>query len=394
MLYFQSIIVYSLLALLMCYCAYCSQWMQHRTKLFDFLPVLFFTLVFGLRYGVGVDYNNYVNIYEDTVYYSSIVDILQNERYEAGFSILLFICHYFNFPVYILFSLIAFLQIFLIYKTFKNERNILLYIYATMFLTAIGMTSFMNIIRHMLAFCFFIYSLLYIRDNKLIKYWICCVLALAFHHSALLLFPLYFIWIRHKGLLHRPIIELCILLICVFISFFAKWQSIIHFFDDITILLGYQDYIEDAAEMFINSKFGITRIALLVINLIIILNSIKIKEYFKSDLLNILYDLFFVGTCLGYLFMGSMLLRRAIIYFSETQFILIAYALCYLYETRKQDVVQKLKYITTIICLFITYNAFIYNCTRNTGAYVSYFQEDMHPLKDELREEMLSRINN
>ena len=392
MLYIQSIIVYTLLTILMCICANRAQGNSKQSKLLGWLPLILFTLVFGLRYGVGVDYNNYVDIYEATAYYPSYDEILENERFEPGFTLLIYLCHLFNAPVYILFSLAAFIQIFLLYKTFKNEGNILVYIYATLILTGFCMYSFMNIIRHEIAFCFFLYSLKYIQDNKLSKYWICCLLALAFHKSALILFPLYFIWIKRKGILNKPIIEVSILIACFALSFVSQWQEIMHLFDSLIVFLGYEDYLDIADQMVVNNKMGITRIFNLAVNCIIVINSKKIKDYFQSELLNILYDLFLIGICLGYVFLGSMMLGRIIVYFAHTQFIMLAYSLCYFYRLRKQNLSQLSLYAVIILFIFVSYSSFLYNCKNNTGAYVSYFQKDMHDLKDDLRDEMLSNM--
>lgn len=392
MLYIQTIIVYTLLAVLMCYGAYRSQANSRSAKLWGWIPVFLFTLVFGLRYGVGVDYNNYLEIYEDTECYSSFMEILENERYEPGFTLLLYLCHYFNAPVYVLFSAMAFLEIFLLYKAFKYEGNILIYIYATLIFTTIGISSFMNIIRHIVAFCFFIYSIQYIRDNKLIKYWICCLFAFTFHKSAVILFPLYFIWIKRKGFINRPFAELIVILICFSLSIFPQWQHVMHMFNNLIILIGYEKYIDIADEMIVNSKIGITRLFTLATTIVIILNSRHIKNYFQSDLLNILYDIYIIGICLEYVFMGSMLLQRIIVYFTHTQFIIIAYALNYFYKTRKQSFSQLTKYAFVVFFLFIVYSAYIFNCLNNTGAYVSYYQTELHNVKDNQRENMINNL--
>lgn len=391
MLYFQSIIVYTLLALLMCYGAQRSQDTTKQARLWGWLPIILFTLVFGLRYGVGVDYNNYIDTYEDTALYNSYFELLDNERHEEGFLLLIYLCHLCGAPIYIFFSIIAFIQIVLIYHAFKDEGNILAYIYLTLILTGFCVFFFMNILRHEIAFCIFMCAVKYIRDNKLLKYWICCLLALAFHHSALLLFPLYFIWIRRKGILNKPTWELIAVCACFFTSFITSWQEIMHLFDNLIVLIGYESYINIADDMEVNTKIGITRLFNLLVNCIIIANSKKIKEYFKSDLLNIIYDLYVVGVCLGYVFFGSMMLGRIIVYFAHTQFIILAYALCYLYQTRKQNTLQTVRYAIIVLFITISYGSFIYNCKNNTGAYVFYFQTNLHNVKDNLRAEALSK---
>lgn len=389
MLYIQSIIVYTLLTLLMCYGAYRSQGNSRSAKLWGWVPIILFTLVFGLRYGVGVDYNNYLEIYEETEYYETFSQILDNERYEPGFSLLLYICHYCNAPVYVLFIIIAFLQIFLLYKTYKEENNILIFIYITLIFTGYCMYNFMNILRHEIAFCFFLYSIRYIRDNKLIKYWICCLLALSFHHSAIFLFPLYFIWVHKKSILNQPYIELIILVICfVGSSFISPWQDLLHKTNNFITLFGYEYYIDIANDMVMNTKIGITRLLNLIVNCIIIINSKKIKEYFHNSTFNILYDLFFFGTCMDYLFMESMLLQRLFLYFSHTKFIVLAYALSYFYSMRQKHM-QLISYSFIVLFIFVSYSSFIYHCKENTGAYVTYFQTELHTEKDNLRDLMM-----
>lgn len=389
MLYIQSIVVYTLLALLMCLGAYYSKRDVPMAKLWGWMPIVLFTLVFGLRYGVGVDYNNYVEIYEETASYNSFFSMWENERYEAGFIILLYVCHLVHAPVFVLFSIIAFIQIFLLYKAFKDEGDILVFLYATFIFTGFCMFSFMNIMRHEIAFCIFMYSLRYIRDNKPAKYWLCCLFAFAFHRSAILLFPLYFIWRRRKGIFNSWYIELAAVLGCFLVSFVLSWQNLLHYFDTIVTLLGYENYLEIAEDMTVNSKLGITRLLNLFVTCIIILNSKWIKSYYNSALFNILYDLYIVGVCLGYIFMGSMMFQRIILYASHTHFIVLAYALCYFYKTREKNSAQMLRYAVLALFIVVSYSSFIFHVKDNTGAYVSYFQKDMHKVKDNLRDSAL-----
>ncbi len=394
MLILQTFIVYTLLAFLMCYCAFRSQGSTKTAKLWGWTPILLFTLVFGLRYGVGIDYNNYLGIYEYTKDYT-LSELWEYERFEEGFSLIVYLCHYFGAPVYFFFSVLAFLQILFLHKTFKDEKDVLPYIYITLIFTGICMSSYMNIIRQIIAACLFLYSIRYIRDNKLIKYWLCCLLALTLHHSALILFPLYFIWIKKKGVFNNPLIEFGILFLSLCSVFLTGWQGILYKFDSLTILLGYEGYIGQADKMLSSGGRGLGMFDILqfIIYAIIVLNSKQIKDYFKSDLFNIIYDIFLIGTCLGYLFSGSMMLGRIIIYFTNTQYILLAYLLCYLYNVKRESTNQYIKYAFCVLFIVLQYGRFIYYCEQNTGAYVSYFQTELHDLKDNQRDQMLNNRN-
>lgn len=392
MLIYQTFIVYTLLTALMCYCAYRSQKSSSIPKFWGWISIILFTLVFGLRYGVGIDYNNYLNIYDYTEEYS-LSDLLEYERFESGFSLILYLCHYFDAPVYVFFSIFAFIQIYLIYKTFKDEGDVLIFIYLTLILSGTAMLSYMNIMRQIIAACIFLFSLRYVRDNKLVKYWVCCLLAFTFHKSAIILFPLIFIWIRKKSILNNPLIELGLLFLSMCTVYMTAWQSILHQFDTLSVLLGYEDYI-DRADDFISGGgrgIGVFDLIEFALYVIIIWNSRQMKEYFKSDLFNILYDIFIVAICVGYIFKGSMLMNRMIVYFTNTQFIIVAYALSYLYQTHKQNNVQYIKYLFVVFFVLAQYGRFTYYCEQNTGAYVSYFQTDLHTLKDNLREKTVDK---
>lgn len=392
MLIYQSFIVYTILTVLMCYCAYRSQGSAKTARLWGWIPILLFTLVFGLRYGVGIDYNNYWDIYDYTEDYT-LSDLWEYERFEYGFSWILALCHHFDEPVYIFFSIIAFLQIYFLYKAFKDEGDILIFIYLTLIFSGIAMLSYMNIMRQIIAACIFLFSLRYIRDNQPIRYWLCCLLALTFHKSAILLFPLYFIWIRKKSLLNRPLIEFGMVFFSLILMYVTDWLGILHRFDNLIALLGYDVYMDEADTMMNGGgrAIGLFDLIEFAIYSMIILNSRQMKEYFKSDIFNILYDIFIVAVCLGYIFKGSMLLGRLIVYFTNTQYIVVAYALSYLYHTQKQNNTQFFKYLFIVLFVVMQYGRFTYYCEQNTGAYVSYFQTNLHTLKDNLREETLEK---
>lgn len=367
----------------MCYCAYLSYSKNNTSQLWGLISIIIFTLVFGLRYGVGVDYYSYANVYEYAEKYTSLADLIEGLLFEVGFSAIVFYCNFFHLPVYVFFSILAFIQITLIYKTFKPEgNNLLVFIYLTLILTGFCMYSFMNIIRHEIALCFFLYGIKYIRDNKPTKYFITCLFAFAFHKSALLIFPLYFFWIHKKSIFNNSIIQITILLACFAVSFIVPFQTILAYVDQFAVMIGYDKYSDIADSMTVNRVLGISRIMGLFTNIFIIAYNQKIKSYFKSDLFNIIYDLYFVGTCLGYAFMGSMMLLRAIVYFQHTQFIVLAYALCYLYNTRKQTYTQLSLYFFFVVYIMVSYVSFIKDCKNNTGAYVGYFQKELHSEKD------------
>ena len=105
-------------------------------------------------------------------------------------------------------------------------------------------------------------------------------------------------------------------------------------------------------------------------------------------MLDIMYDLFLIGVFLSYIFKGSMLLNRAILYFSYMEIFVMAYVLYYFYKNRNN------KRVLFCFIFFFTYMVYTF-CNImsmsefNTTQYVFYFQDNLHYLKDYQRDQML-----
>ena len=158
----QSYIVYVLLCLWMILCGLWASYRERCTPTYGYhklsflypevLLLLFpFAIIFGCRYNVGVDYPHYL---EDYLWgadrdFEPIFAWVNDNMSSLGI-------HYAYF-----FSLWAFIQVFFIFYTFKNQRYLFPYI---AFFLIIGSyyLSMMNIIRQQLAACIFLYSFLYV----------------------------------------------------------------------------------------------------------------------------------------------------------------------------------------------------------------------------------------
>ena len=106
----ESILVYCLLAFAMiCYGLEIARLpINHRTKTISFrepivyVPILFFTFIFGCRYGVGVDYPSYLSAY----LYG------EDHSWEFLFQLLTTSLSSINFHYCVYFGVIAFIEIF------------------------------------------------------------------------------------------------------------------------------------------------------------------------------------------------------------------------------------------------------------------------------------------
>ena len=71
------------------------------SNVYNYIPILLFTLVFGFRYSVGVDWENYREIYEVELTGMSFAEMLET-RYEIGFIVIVYLCHLLQLPTYML----------------------------------------------------------------------------------------------------------------------------------------------------------------------------------------------------------------------------------------------------------------------------------------------------
>ncbi len=145
------------------------------------LPLLFFAVIFGMRYNVGVDYLGYLEGYLWREYVGKN-DFLFNLLSEIGWKLNL------HYAVY--FAIIAFIQVFFFFYAFKDERY--LFPFLVFFLFTNGeWLNWMNVIRQALAMCIWIFSIRYIEDKKIGKYLFWCIVAFLFHRSAIVLIIFY-----------------------------------------------------------------------------------------------------------------------------------------------------------------------------------------------------------
>lgn len=160
-------------------------------KLSQILIIMIFYLVAGISYRIHNDYFVYENIYRE-IDFSNIKYISFEKGYVVLNAIFNNYLEFYNFK-----SLVYLVNTFLIYKGLKkilnNQKNYmilgLLYLQFNQFYYL-----YLSAFRQSIAIAIFIYSLSYIRDRKLLRYTLTIFLAFFFHKSALILYPVYFIF--------------------------------------------------------------------------------------------------------------------------------------------------------------------------------------------------------
>lgn len=358
---FQTVFVYTLLLIVLLGFGFIVQTRTRNNTIqcsfnhwANWLPILFFSILMGLRYDVGTDHLSYMYSYNTNIGVERWESIFREVAYWMnGHRI-----HYFWF-----FALWAFIQIFLFYYALKDEQYLIPYAAIVLIMGQYFM-HWLNGIRQDTAACIFFFSIIYITDRKFIKYLLCCIVAMGFHTSAILLIPLYPILVFAKDFTFSRLFQVVLLTIAFFVAltkrdYLGELMPIIDFFAN---YLGYDVYSEYVLESFIEKTKagnGMSFRLLFVLNLIIIFYSNKLKAFFQNRKITIYYNLYFWGAFFQLFFINNLVLARPFRYFRLFNLIMIAYLLYYLY-TKKTNI-NFIVFIIVILILILLFVATIIN---------------------------------
>ena len=172
--------------LLFLFVLFVAEFSKNYKKTALFSVFIFLSLFVGLRYDVGTDYENYVDIYNTDVSWL-----------EGGFRFFAEWLYDRNLDVTYMFLGIAVVTYGFMFGGlyFMKEANLQLSI---IMLSLFTLSFTCNGIRQALAVSIFLFSYQFIKNRKILPYVLCVFLATFFHASAVLLFPLYFF--VHKDL--------------------------------------------------------------------------------------------------------------------------------------------------------------------------------------------------
>lgn len=157
--------------------------LEYKLSFISFLILFLFS---GLRYGVGMDYESYFNLYESSLE-------LNEEIQEIGFRYLFYFLRQISFPfecVILFFSYVTIKLVFLFVR-----KNSPFFLFSILIFFSVGQFYFntFNAIRQTLALYLFLgVGLNLIVEKKALLY-VCCIVFVSFcvHLSALFLLPLY-----------------------------------------------------------------------------------------------------------------------------------------------------------------------------------------------------------
>ena len=268
-------------------------------------------LITVLRFDIGNDYVEYVNMVQEEVKltslgYSPIQQWLYNDyRPEFSFYFLSWFFSWLPHPYVAVIGIYGLIAIVLLYKSLNRYHGyhalgLLIYI-----LSGIMFNSW-DWVRQSVAFMIVLYSLQYIEERKPIKFFLTIIIGMLFHNSIILMLPFYFVTYLH---INRYIIAGTLLLAIVmyFLGIFGDVLGDIMQYADLAE--GYESYAKNqqALEQAESLSFKLRCLLYVFMWSALILLMPK-KENVKKNLL-------FIGAVFFLIASGSQALQRISFYF-------------------------------------------------------------------------------
>ena len=336
------------------------------------LPIIAFSVVFGIRYGFGIDHANYLDIY------------LYGYKWRQDEPLFVMIQNFFalnNFPYPVFFGFLSFLQAFFFFMGFRKDPKLLVWLVLFLFFDGL-LGSWNNIIRAAIAGCIWIFSLDFIVEKKLIPYLICSLLSIGFHFSSVILVVAYPLFYNGKNYFSSIKVQYLLLLVAFLVRFsFLRLtgviETLINIFSSSSIKYGYYTVenvlVGDKEALQVGTSLAFYFVIL--VNIVIIAYSRKMHDYFNSRNFNIVYNIYFIGLLLFYVFpLGYISLTRPFRYFYFFRPIMLAYFALYLFENKKY-----VREFATLVILLVAFSGIFFGPMvffDNSTPYQTYKQ---HP---------------
>jgi|SRR5690554_421468 len=328
--------------------------------------LLAFGILAGLRWNVGTDHLTYLDNYLS----------IQNNGYpiydmEIGFDLFTQILANNGIHFTIYFGALAVLQIFFIYKAFEKER----YLYQFLGIVIIFAPHFlgwMDGIRQMLVATIFVWSIKYIFQKKLIKYILIILVSALIHRSAFLLLIFYFF--PKKDIFKKRINVYILVAISLILGSNTFWIENIERVGELLKLIGYSGYSENILGLIEDMSLrniGPRRLTMILVPLIIIWYSPKLKDYFNNTMFILYYNLTIFGF-ISYNLLSNThhVFVRPTLYFTIFTLVTASYLLVYLKNKRSTHLAMYL--ITIIIVISYLPISIIAENGKGLKDYVNY----------------------
>lgn len=319
------------------------------SKSYFFIPIFVFCLFSAIRYKVGTDFEGYKRYFYEINTWGRV---LEEGAVEPGFTFIGRVTAAFTDTHYLMFFILAFLQISFIYYALRKKTYALVYIGMAIILN-FTYHSLMNGVRQNIVACAFVAMIPLILEIRKWPWFILCVLvATLMHKSAMILIPIGLIsyLILQRGTLSIPI-QLAIVAICFI--FMDKIDT--SYIENLFLLGEKAGYSADKANAYVelelmNKSFGAWAIASNFVYVVVILYCQKIKLWLNNDkVFIVMYNLFFASVCIGLLFYNNFGIGRLNLYLKIFQPVIMS--IMFFYTSKVKSSINKYVFWGIIVIL-------------------------------------------
>lgn len=353
--------------------------------------LIIYSVVFGLRYGVGRDFFTYSENYLDIQ-----SGLNPSQDFESGFALLTSLMARSGLPPCFYFGVIAFIQIIFLFYAEKDNKNI----YPLLVFTFIFSTTWLtysNTLRQNIVFCFYVFALKLIEDKKIWQHYLLILIGFFIHKSAILLlmaYPAFLLVTKPKKKMQNSkpkrkkchpawgtAFKLMLLPFALVLGRTSFLTGYLEIMDKILLLAGYGDYVNYADfHKFVLAdgeakSIGIGFVVIFAINFMQILCARRTTSFWHSRRVSFISLSFFIGAIFHYLFQSSQLIGRINIYFYGFGFIFGAYTL---YQLKKRG--QQWPYLILISLYLLLFVGYLHSMDSNTTAFYFLWQANSYPI--------------
>lgn len=276
---------------------------------YDFLVmftlIIVFTLFFGLRYNVGIDYMAYYNNAEFSLWNKPQKGT--GQYFEPAFRALYALSDFFCLPsntIFVLSGFLIYVFLFAGIRSYSVSFPLSLFIFIS---SGLFYFSF-NEMRQFVAVCIVFYGYSFCIRRNFFKWILTVLFAMSFHKSAFIIFPVYFLSIIK---MNRTFLN-CVIVITPLLKKIGMLNILCEI---LSYLPGhYSDYAETLLWMKKNVGAGI--IGYMYFLIIAFLNNIRFrKEIFSDNEKNCFMNIFILGAVFTVLFSEIYMVTRFMEFF-------------------------------------------------------------------------------
>jgi hypothetical protein len=289
------------------------------------ISIISYSLIEGLRYNRGIDYDHYKKLYEKAL---NLGLYWKSDAIEPFFQLINKTFRILDAPYPVVFVFYSFILITSCLFFMKEHRKVALFAIPMFFMATIGQSE--NLVRQFMAFSFVLISLNYFFTNSWIKFSIWFLLALLTHTSCIIFLPFLFLF----KFIKKPFGSLYVILGLYFISWLWKpeyWGKYYQYFQILQLGDNYQGYTEnaeiwfsgDVLQEFTQSTFYLIR--LFLFNTLMMILGYSLLERYRKLHFHYFYYLFVIGAILQHIVSKLEILNRLVLYFYMFWFIVLSY---------------------------------------------------------------------